>query len=126
MARAATPAVAAASVGLFWAGLILDAIGPRSGPITDISFWTIVVGVALCLWRGLFAVLDRAFTEVASGPDVDGCDQLVVGSASALFALALVLRSHWASHAPCAAAMAFEICGAGLLALRRWLLPMIS
>jgi hypothetical protein len=121
-ARAIHPALAPAALGLLALGTALDVLSfGHAGALSWLAFWAILAGVAPATWSAAFALLDWIFFAELGEAGVCGLDGFATAIVAGLYGLAALTRLGAAAHAPPPAAMALEVAGGALLAIRTWI-----
>jgi uncharacterized membrane protein len=121
-AKAIHPALAPAALGLLALGAALDVLSfGHAGALSWLAFWAIVAGVAAGTWSAAFALLDWIFFAELGEAGVCGLDGFATAIVAGLFGLAALTRLGSSAHAAPPAAMALEVAGAALLAMRTWI-----
>jgi hypothetical protein len=121
-AQAIHPALAPAALGLLALGAALDVLAlGRPSALSWLAFWSIAAGVAAGTWFAGFALLDWIFFAELGDAGVCGLDGFATALVVGLFGLAALLRVGTYAHVASASAMALEVGGGALLAVRTWI-----
>jgi hypothetical protein len=110
------------SLGLLALGTGLDVLAAgNSGALPSLAFWCIAVGVATGTWCAGFALLDWIFFARLGSAGGYGFGGFATAIVVGLYALDALLRVDAPSHAAPAGAIALEVSGAALLAVKTWI-----
>jgi uncharacterized membrane protein len=121
-AAAIHPVLAPASLGLLALGTGLDVLAAgHDGPLSWLGFWCIAAGVATGTWCAGFALLDWVLFARLGEAGVFGLDGFATAIVVGLYALDALLRVDGPFRAASPAAMALEVAGAALLAMKTWI-----
>jgi uncharacterized membrane protein len=121
-AGAIHPALAPAALGFLALGTALDVLAAgHSGPLAWLAFWSVSAGVAAGSWCAAFGLLDWIIYARLGEAGMFGLDGFATAIVVGLYALDALLRVDAPSRAAPPAAMALEVAGAALLAMKTWI-----
>ena len=121
-AAAVHPVMAPAALGLLALGTGFDVLAAgHSGALAWLAFWCIAAGVAAGTWCVGFAALDWFFYARLGATGAFGLGGFASAIVVGLYALDALLRVDDPARAAPAGAMALEVSGAALLAMRAWI-----